>query len=69
MTQAMVGGLSLDDVDMVLAMAEAQIGHAETVVDAVGIVRRFRRGLSGARVEIEAEQILTAAAEGTAFDG
>lgn len=57
-------GLSLADVDTVLAHIEREIaGKALTIEDAVTVIHKARLSIADTRVTIEANAILAAAAE------
>lgn len=67
--QRVASALDLDTVDAILRVIEMKAASAETVAEAVEAVRDARRGLADIRVEIEAEEILMAAAEQEGPDG
>lgn len=61
--QRVASALDLDTVDAILRVVEMKAVSAKTVGQAVEAVRDARRGLADIRVEVEAEEILMAAAE------
>lgn len=67
--QRVASALDLDTVDAILRVIEMKAASAKTVTEAVEAVRDARRGLADIRVEIEAEEILMAAAEQEGPDG